>query len=101
MYVLGALEGEPARFRALLEPLHAMVDAQLACQAEAPRRLMRARRRPRPRCWLIPDALTTRFEDLVLVDRRGERVSRTAPRRRARGGQRPGRSEGAVVARRE
>ena len=67
MYVLGALEGEPARFRALLEPLHAMVDAQLAAQAEAPRRQMRARRRPRPRRWLVPDALTTRFEDLVLV----------------------------------
>jgi len=67
MYVLGALEGEPARFRALLEPLRAMVDAQLACQAAAPRRAVRARSRPRPRRWLVPDALTTRFEDLVLV----------------------------------
>jgi DTW domain-containing protein YfiP len=67
MHVLGALEGDPARFRALLEPLRAMVDAQLACQATAPRRAMRARRRPRPRRWVIPDALTTRFDDLVLV----------------------------------
>jgi DTW domain-containing protein YfiP len=67
MYVLGALEGDPAPFRALLEPLRAMVDAQLACQADAPRRPVRARLRPRPRRWLVPDALTTRFADLVLV----------------------------------
>jgi DTW domain-containing protein YfiP len=66
MYVLGALEGDPARFRALLEPLRAMVDAQLACQAESPRRSMRARRK-RARRWSIPDALTTRFDELVLV----------------------------------
>jgi DTW domain-containing protein YfiP len=67
MYVLGALEGDPDRFRALLDPLRAMVDAQLACQADAPRRPMRARLRPRPRRWLVPDALTTRLADLVLV----------------------------------
>jgi hypothetical protein len=66
MYVLGALEGDPARFRALLEPLRAMVDAQLACQADAPRRSMRARRK-RARRWIVPDALTTRFDELVLV----------------------------------
>jgi DTW domain-containing protein YfiP len=67
MHVLGALEGDPDRFRALLDPLRAMVDAQLACQADAPRRPMRARLRPRPRRWLVPEALTTRFADLVLV----------------------------------
>jgi DTW domain-containing protein YfiP len=33
MHVLGALEGDPARFRALLDPFRAMVDAQLARQA--------------------------------------------------------------------
>ncbi len=67
MHVLGALEGDPARFRALLEPLRAMVDAQLACQTGGPRPPPRTRQRPRPRRWLIPDALTTRFADLVLV----------------------------------
>lgn len=67
MHVLGVLEGEPARFRALLDPLRAMVDAQLACQTRAPRRPMRAPRRPRPRRWQAPDALGPRFDDLVLV----------------------------------
>src|SRR4030095_11004198 len=38
MHVLGVLEGEPERFRALLTPLNAMVDAQIACQAASPRR---------------------------------------------------------------
>jgi DTW domain-containing protein YfiP len=67
MHVLGVLEGEPARFRALLAPLTAMVDAQLAAQARAPRRHTRAPRRARPRKWFAPDALTTRFADLVLA----------------------------------
>src|SRR6185295_10478417 len=48
MHVLGALEGDPARFRSLLDPLRAMVDAQLACQARSPRRGMRQVHRPRP-----------------------------------------------------
>ena len=67
MHVLGVLEGDPARFRALLEPLRAMVDAQLAAQARAPRQRVRAPRRPRPRRWAVPDALGARFADLVLV----------------------------------
>jgi DTW domain-containing protein len=67
MHVLGALEGDPARFRALLAPLRAMVDAQLACQTGGPRPAPRTRQRPRPRRWVVPDALTTRFADLVLV----------------------------------
>ncbi len=67
MHALGALEGEPDRFRALLEPLRAMVDAQLACKAGDPRRQTRTRQRPRPRRWLVPDALGPWFGDLVLV----------------------------------
>jgi DTW domain-containing protein YfiP len=67
MHVLGALEGDPDRFRALLAPLRAMVDAQLACLTGGPRPPPRTRQRPRPRRWLVPDALTTRFTDLVLV----------------------------------
>lgn len=67
MYVLGALEGDPARFRALLAPLHAMVDAQLAAQARSPRQRVRVPHPPRARDWAMPDAVTTRFADLVLA----------------------------------
>ena len=45
MHVLGALEGDPERFRALLVPFRAMIDAQLACQARAPSHRVR---KPRP-----------------------------------------------------
>lgn len=65
MHVLGVLEDRPLRFRALLEPFRAMVDAQLACQALHPGtryRKPRVQRRPR-----LPSALSSRFEDLVLV----------------------------------
>src|SRR5262245_57321336 len=67
MHVLGALEGEPARFRRLLDPLRAMVDAQLACQARAPRRRQRQPRPPRPPGHRVPAAITRRFDDLVCV----------------------------------
>jgi DTW domain-containing protein YfiP len=65
MHVLGALEGEPARFRSLLDPLRAMVDAQLACQARAPRRRQRQPRVPRPPRRQIPEVIARRFDDLV------------------------------------
>jgi DTW domain-containing protein YfiP len=66
MHVLGALEGDPARFRALLEPLRAMVDHQLVCQATRPHRRVRQPRMrpPRPR---IPPALVDRHADLVAI----------------------------------
>ena len=67
MHVLGVLEGDPARFRSLLDPLYAMVDAQLACQESAPRRGVRHVRRPRPQRRRVPDALVDRFDDLVCV----------------------------------
>jgi DTW domain-containing protein YfiP len=67
MHVLGALEGDPARFRSLLDPLRAMVDAQLACQASAPRRGVRQVHRPRRPRRVVPEAITDRFEDLVCV----------------------------------
>src|SRR3954463_1502143 len=67
MHVLGALEGEPARFRSLLDPLRAMVDAQLACQARAPRRRVRQPRGSRPTGPQIPALVVQRFEDLVCV----------------------------------
>jgi DTW domain-containing protein YfiP len=67
MHVLGALEGDPARFRSLLDPLRAMVDAQLACQARSPRRSVRQVHRPRPPRRTVPDAIVERFDDLVCV----------------------------------
>ncbi|MEJ7596769.1 MAG: tRNA-uridine aminocarboxypropyltransferase [Kofleriaceae bacterium] len=67
MHVLGVLEGDPVPFRALLEPLNAMVDAQLACQERSPQRRIRIPRAHRSLRTRLPDALTTRFEDLVCV----------------------------------
>lgn len=68
MHVLGALEGDPARFRSLLDPLRAMVDAQLVCQARSPRRGgVRQVHRPRPPRRVVPEAITDRFGDLVCV----------------------------------
>jgi len=67
MYVLGALEGQPERFRALLDPLNAMVDAQLACQAAHPRKRPRHPRGPRPPRRPLPDAVMDRFADLVCL----------------------------------
>lgn len=68
MYVLGALEGEPEKFRALLAPLNAMVDAQLACQATAPRvHGTRQPKGPRPPRRPLPDLLPARWDDLVVV----------------------------------
>jgi DTW domain-containing protein YfiP len=67
MHVLGALEGDPARFRSLLDPLRAMVDAQLACQASSPRRGVRQVNRPRPPRRAVPEAIVERFDDLVCV----------------------------------
>jgi len=68
MHVLGALEGDPARFRSLLDPLRAMVDAQLACQASSPRRGgIRQVHKPRPPRRRVPDAVVRRFDDLVCV----------------------------------
>ena len=65
MHVLGALEGEPARFRALLDPLNAMVDAQLRCQDARPSHRVKKPRAPRPP--RVPRPLIERFGDLVCV----------------------------------
>lgn len=66
MYVLGALEGDAARFRALLAPLDAMVDAQLAANEGTPR--FRHRRRVAgPNGPRIPEAVRDRWEQLVCV----------------------------------
>ena len=67
MHVLGALEGSPARFRSLLDPLRAMVDAQLACQARAPRSRVRQPRPARSPAEKLPPAIAERFADLVCL----------------------------------
>ncbi len=67
MHVLGVLEGDRDGFRALLEPFRAMVDMQLHAQATRPQRRVRVERGPRPDRPRLPEALTTRFADLVCV----------------------------------
>jgi DTW domain-containing protein YfiP len=67
MHVLGALEGEPERFRRLLDPLNAMVDAQLACQARAPVRRVRQPRVARTAASKLPAAIVRRWDDVVCL----------------------------------
>jgi DTW domain-containing protein YfiP len=64
MHVLGALEGQPARFRALLDPMRAMIEAQIACQTDSPRRStprvpkpIRPPRRPLPADLRLDDVV--------------------------------------------
>jgi len=67
MHVLGVLERDPDRFRALLAPFRAMVDAQLVAQAAAPKRRLRQPRGPRPPRPTAPAFVRERWDDLVLV----------------------------------
>ena len=67
--VLGALEGDPARFAALLRPFDAMIDTQLRYArtvrgARQRHALHRARRPPRPR---TPELLRARAHDVVCL----------------------------------
>jgi DTW domain-containing protein YfiP len=66
MHVLGALEGDPARFRALLDPFRAMVDVHLAHRQATPRARYR-QRVERPLSARLPPALYTRGDDLVVL----------------------------------
>jgi DTW domain-containing protein YfiP len=67
MFVLGALEGEPERFRALLDPLNAMVDLQLAHQAAHPRARPRHPRPAKPPRVPFPAAVMDRYDDLLCL----------------------------------
>lgn len=67
MHSLGALEGDAAKFRALLDPFHAMVDAQLAHQAARPLRRFRVVKTPTDPRMRLPAIVRERFDDLVLV----------------------------------
>jgi DTW domain-containing protein len=66
-HVLGLLEGDPERFRVLLEPFRAMIDMQLACTRENPSPRARPKRPQRPFRSLVPVELRRRVEDLVCV----------------------------------
>jgi DTW domain-containing protein YfiP len=66
-YVLGALEGDPERFRSLLEPFRAMVATQLAfVETVRARRTRRPRQRAAPGAE-VPALLRERARDLVCV----------------------------------
>jgi DTW domain-containing protein YfiP len=67
MHVLGVLEGDPARFRTLLPPFEAMIDAQLAIEAAGPAQRPRVIRPPRPRRADLPATIASRWDDLVCV----------------------------------
>jgi DTW domain-containing protein YfiP len=66
MHVLGALEGDTDKFRALLVPFEAMIDAQIACEASAP---AQRSRNPRPRSKRpnLPASIASRWDDLLCV----------------------------------
>jgi DTW domain-containing protein YfiP len=66
MHVLGVLEGDPEKFRALLVPFEAMIDAQLACEASAPAQRVR-RVRAKKRAPKLPTEITSRWQDLVCI----------------------------------
>jgi DTW domain-containing protein len=69
VHVLGALEGDPERFRALLEPFRAMIDAQLEFEARhrnAPSRHAK-KPKPPPAPPHVPAVLRERYADVVCV----------------------------------
>lgn len=73
MHVLGALEGDAARFHALMRPMNAMVDAQLKAQHRAqetnerPHRTRVRSQKRRTAYERLPAEIRLRYEDLVLV----------------------------------
>ena len=76
VHVLGVLEGDPEKLRALLVPFRAMIDTQIAFATEVRGARVRHNKGPappkRPR---IPAALAERRANLVCVDGRGQRLA--------------------------
>lgn len=67
VHVLGALERDPERFRAMLAPFRAMIDAQIACEDAQHHHRGRRPRPPKPPRAPAPSALRDRAGDLVCV----------------------------------
>ena len=69
VHVLGALEGDPARFEALLAPFRAMVEGQLEyAKTVRGARVRHAKLKPKPRALpRVPPALRDREGDVVCV----------------------------------
>ncbi|MBK9035563.1 MAG: DTW domain-containing protein [Myxococcales bacterium] len=67
MHALGALEGDRARFRAMLAPFRAMVDAQLARKAAEPSPRVKTARPPTPPWARLPAEIAARWDQLVCV----------------------------------
>jgi DTW domain-containing protein YfiP len=67
VHVLGAIEGEPQRFRAMLAPFRAMIDAQIACEAERQHHRGRGPRPPKPPRPRLSTPLAGRETDVVCV----------------------------------
>jgi DTW domain-containing protein len=67
MYALGALEGDAARFEAMLAPFRAMIDAQIACETARPQPRVRKPRGTRTLHERLPPAFRNdvRFSDVV------------------------------------
>lgn len=78
VHVLGALEPEPERFLAMLSPFRAMIDAQIACEAEQANHRGRRPRAPKPPRPRPLSPLHDRASDVVCVI--GEASSWPRPR---------------------
>lgn len=87
--VLGVLEGDPARFEAMLAPFRAMVDAQIAFAKRGESRHRRplpgARRPPADPRARLPAELRERARDLVCVYGEANAWPHDSPERAARG----------------
>lgn len=66
-HVLGAIEGDPDRFRAMLAPFRAMIDAQIACEAEKQNHRGKAKRKPKVARERARSAFDVRAEEVVCV----------------------------------
>ena len=83
-HVLGALEGDPERFKALLVPFRAMIDAQIACSRSLVKRRKDRRERGTPRATPT-DVLHRHAGELVCVVGEANTWPQTSEERRVPG----------------
>ena len=67
MHVLGALERDADRFRAMLDPFRAMIDAQIRHAEQVGTTRVKKPRPPRPPRLRVPPVFAERAKDLVCV----------------------------------